>query len=149
MSKASGQGKSPKAHPRLIAAGVPNNTHETNHEETQPHCYALADRSDPGGPLHDETFVADPIPMNVAGLLREPGAASKATASEDGGCNHRWRAPRDVGSIREHDNRVPPGGGCTRNEFLVNRPGESGDFDVPRDSWSRVAGFQATGWVVW
>jgi hypothetical protein len=94
MSKASGQGKLPKAHLRLIAAGVPNNTHETNHEETQPHCYALTDRSDPGGPLHYETFVADPIPMNVAGLLREPGAASKATASEGGGCNHRWRAAR-------------------------------------------------------
>ena len=31
----------------------------------------------------------------------------------------------------------------------VNRPGMSGDFDVPRVSWSRVAGFQATSWVVW
>jgi len=56
--------------------------------------------------------------MNVAGLLREPGAASKlqrpktADAIIDG-------ALRDVGSIREHDKRVPAGGGCTRNEFLV------------------------------
>jgi hypothetical protein len=30
----------------------------------------------------------------------------------------------------------------------LNRPGESGDFDVPRVRWCRHTWFQATGWAV-
>ncbi len=40
-------------------------------------------------------------------------------------------------------------GMLSASNLKVKRPGSAGNLDVPRVSWSRVAGFQATGWVVW
>ena len=56
--------------------------------------------------------------------------------------NTNRRGPQ-YGRDRRNSNKAASTSG------VLNRPGESGDCDVPRVSWSRVAGFQATGWVVW
>ena len=58
--------------------------------------------------------------------------------------------------VGEADAEVVQAAAVAQGEFaelvdgvVVNRPGKSGEFDVPRVSWSRLTGFQATGWAVW